>query len=461
MEDFMLKKLFGVVEGFYGFPWSMADRKEIITFLGKKSLNTYIYAPKDDPLHRFKWEKSYDKDFIEEFRVLINHSINNNISISYAISPGQSIKYSSEEDANTLMKKFSLFYDLGVRIFSLFLDDIPEKLANADDSKKFKNLFKAQSYFINEINFKLKKIDKSNSLIICPTIYRGDPFNDQSKIFKEELNKDIYIFWTGPEVCSKNIPVSDALNFTDGFGVEPLYWDNFPVNDASMVSELHIGEYKGRDPELLNCSNGILLNPMNQARSSKIAISQLSDYIKDPINYNPKVSHKRAIEEIAPKCSKSFYAFSKFCTESPLDSKKPIIYEKIMNPVIKKLESGNIISGLKLLNKNIVEIDEMTTDITKNCDERLLKEIKNWLDELKNWNETLKITICLINSYTNSYSNGEMLIKKKSEIEKNIELLESKLIELIKQKTNIGGNIFREFVYKNLLKARGYLTLYV
>ncbi|MGC9321147.1 MAG: beta-N-acetylglucosaminidase domain-containing protein [Kosmotogaceae bacterium] len=53
----------GVVEGFYGTPWPMEKRREIIKFLGEHGYNLYIYAPKDDQLHRKRWRDMYDEDF--------------------------------------------------------------------------------------------------------------------------------------------------------------------------------------------------------------------------------------------------------------------------------------------------------------------------------------------------------------------------------------------------------------
>ncbi|MGL5272890.1 MAG: beta-N-acetylglucosaminidase domain-containing protein, partial [Phocaeicola sp.] len=41
----------GVVEGFYGYPWSHEKRLELIKFLGANKMDTYIYGPKDDPYH--------------------------------------------------------------------------------------------------------------------------------------------------------------------------------------------------------------------------------------------------------------------------------------------------------------------------------------------------------------------------------------------------------------------------
>src|SRR5699024_1587797 len=49
IKDFPTVKYRGVVEGFYGTPWSQEDRMSQIKFYGRVKANTYIYGPKDDP----------------------------------------------------------------------------------------------------------------------------------------------------------------------------------------------------------------------------------------------------------------------------------------------------------------------------------------------------------------------------------------------------------------------------
>ena len=58
----------GIVEGFYGTPWSFEDRADLINFCGKNNLNAYIYAPKDDPYHRDQWRKPYPEDKIKDLK---------------------------------------------------------------------------------------------------------------------------------------------------------------------------------------------------------------------------------------------------------------------------------------------------------------------------------------------------------------------------------------------------------
>lgn len=45
----------GVIEGFYGRPWTHEQRLGLIEFIGARGMNTFVYAPKDDPLVRREW----------------------------------------------------------------------------------------------------------------------------------------------------------------------------------------------------------------------------------------------------------------------------------------------------------------------------------------------------------------------------------------------------------------------
>ena len=54
----------GVVEGFYGPPWSHEDRCALVEWIGDWGMNRFVYAPKDDPLHRESWRDAYPGDTI-------------------------------------------------------------------------------------------------------------------------------------------------------------------------------------------------------------------------------------------------------------------------------------------------------------------------------------------------------------------------------------------------------------
>ena len=125
----------GTVEGFYGQPWSHADRIEQIRFYGRIKLNTYIYGPKDDPYHSSpNWRKPYPAEEAEHIKELAKEAAHNKVNFVWAIHPGQDIQW-NQTDSMNILSKFGKMYDLGVRSFAVFFDDIsgegarPEKQA--------------------------------------------------------------------------------------------------------------------------------------------------------------------------------------------------------------------------------------------------------------------------------------------------------------------------------------------
>lgn len=130
----------GVVEGFYGTPWTFDDRADIIDFCRKNNLNSYIYAPKDDPYHREQWRKPYPADKLAELKQLVAVAKKNNVRFIFAVSPGLDLNYKGtkgDEDFKLMIKKLDAMYQIGVRDFAIFFDDIKDK--NGNEQAEFLN----------------------------------------------------------------------------------------------------------------------------------------------------------------------------------------------------------------------------------------------------------------------------------------------------------------------------------
>ncbi|GHI01119.1 beta-N-acetylglucosaminidase domain-containing protein [Neobacillus kokaensis] len=129
----------GSIEGFYGPPWTHQDRLRQLEFYGENKLNTYIYAPKDDPYHREKWREPYPEEELARIKELIDKANENHVKFTFSLSPGQSICYSGDKDFSLLMEKMEKVWDLGVRSYAIFLDDIDKSLYCQRDQDKFGN----------------------------------------------------------------------------------------------------------------------------------------------------------------------------------------------------------------------------------------------------------------------------------------------------------------------------------
>lgn len=95
-------------------------------------MNTYIYGPKDDPYHSSpNWRKPYPEKEAAQIKDLVKEAAANKVDFVWAIHPGLDIKWTDEDRMNVL-NKFGMMYDLGVRSFAVFFDDISGEGAKAD-----------------------------------------------------------------------------------------------------------------------------------------------------------------------------------------------------------------------------------------------------------------------------------------------------------------------------------------
>ena len=288
----------GVLEGFYGEPWTHEERLDIIRFTSRFGMQSYLYAPKDDPYHRARWRDSYSGDALHRFQEMMNVAREVDVEVWYAISPGLDMVYSSEEDYQALMNKMEAMIELGVRNVALFVDDVPESLIHEPDKEKFNNLAEAHVHVGNRLYNDLSQ--RGIRLALCPTTYT-DAWGDRAyiKILGEKLSSDVPIFWTGPDVVTGEITAEQAKVWGEKMQRDPLIWDNFPVNDFD-TNRVFLGPVEGRDGRLASYTKGILSNPMNQAYASMIPLATLSYYVADPENYVPDQALDSALQELYP-----------------------------------------------------------------------------------------------------------------------------------------------------------------
>ena len=124
ITDYPEVRFRGVVEGFYGTPWSHQARLRHLKFYGENKMNTYIYGPKDDPYHSSpNWRLPYPEQEAKQLKELVQVAKENAVNFVWAIHPGQDIKW-NQEDRDNLLSKFEKMYELGVRSYAVFFDDI-------------------------------------------------------------------------------------------------------------------------------------------------------------------------------------------------------------------------------------------------------------------------------------------------------------------------------------------------
>lgn len=76
-EEGSNKFLLGLVEGFYGRPFTSDQRKELFKKLKKYGHQLYVYAPKDDFKHRASWRELYTVEEGKSSMILFTNRIMN------------------------------------------------------------------------------------------------------------------------------------------------------------------------------------------------------------------------------------------------------------------------------------------------------------------------------------------------------------------------------------------------
>ncbi|MCD3438326.1 beta-N-acetylglucosaminidase domain-containing protein [Streptococcus equi subsp. zooepidemicus] len=140
----------GVIEGFYGTPWTREERLDCLSFIADKGMNTYMYAPKNDRYQRSHWREPYPEDWVAHFRDLIQLAKERQVDFWYMISPGLDFDYTKEEDYQLLYQKLQQLLDLGVCHFGLLLDDIDYQIVAAVE-RRFKKTAYAQAHLATAV----------------------------------------------------------------------------------------------------------------------------------------------------------------------------------------------------------------------------------------------------------------------------------------------------------------------
>ncbi len=321
----------GYIEGFYGTPWDEEKRKSVMSLMTKNRMNTVYYAPKDDLYHREKWREIYPEDELSKLKNLVAASKKYYMDFYWCIAPGLSIKYSDKNEFEALIKKSEQLYSIGIRNFGLLLDDIDDELEYEQDKALYGESVNAHIELINRYYSSLQRIDSSVRLTVCPTLYHGKGNEYYISKLGQNISPLVSIFWTGRDICSRELKSLEAIRFIEGTHHKPLYWDNYPVNDCSMYNEMHISPIINRDKDLWKYSEGIIANCMEYAECSKIPLITFSDYLWDSESYDSENSFENAVKQVIGKeNADSFIVFADHLYTSCLkDSNSRRMYEAL------------------------------------------------------------------------------------------------------------------------------------
>ncbi|WP_246001150.1 beta-N-acetylhexosaminidase family protein [Oceanobacillus piezotolerans] len=409
IRDWPEMPLRGTIEGFYGQPWSHEDRLSQIEFYGQNKMNTYVYAPKDDPYHLSKWREPYPEDRFNQLEELVQKSKQNHVQFVFALSPGSSVCYSGNEDFRLLMDKMQSMYDIGVRSFAIFYDDISGALQCKEDQERFGDeespIAAAQAYLLNRFQKEfIETHGDTERLITVPTEYSGLRDTAYKQQFGELVNPSVIDDWTGPAVVSPEITGEQAREAADMFNHDLLLWDNYPVNDFE-TSRLFLGPLENRDSDLTEHGVlGITANPMIQAEASKIALYTVADYTWNPADYNSKESWERSLKAFGGDAASALKTFAENSYASNLNGNEgALTLTTLIDEFWEAYENNNAEDAANQLLDEFKTFEETPALLRENLDnENFLDETYAWLKKLeiqgKAGQETVKMMMDLQNN---------------------------------------------------------------
>ena len=293
----------GVVEGFYGQPWTHTQRFELFRQMAAWGLNTYFYSPKDDLKHRAIWRECYSDRELVGLAELVNECGKLGLRFIYGLSPGLDIRFADDSELAHIQARFDQLIHIGVRDFALLFDDLPGEM-HGDDRNAFASVAAAQASVTNLAFTWLRAQFPDSRLLFCPTPYcdrmvgwdlGGANYLDT---VGRLLDVEIDFLWTGPEIISETIPVESIHKLAERIGRKPVIWDNLHANDYDM-RRLYCGPYSGRPPELLDVVQGILANPNNEFWINYVPLMTFAHFMREPQSYDPRQAYLASVKEWA------------------------------------------------------------------------------------------------------------------------------------------------------------------
>lgn len=252
----------GVIEGFYGTPWSHAERLACIDAIASWGWNVYVWAAKAEPRHRDQWDTPFTTSEMTQFAELAGRD--DRVGLYVGLTPG------SGADAGTVIEKLRPVVAVGASGIVLSFDDLPV----LDAAAQHRDIANAVRNTLD------------TPVWIVPTHYAGVSSSPYLDALCDGLDPSVEIMWTGNMVVNDSIHLDEAVARRRATGGRlPLVWDNAPVNDALMSAHLHLGPFAGRDAELREVCSGWLWNPMISQRASMVMLESAAAWWRggDPI----------------------------------------------------------------------------------------------------------------------------------------------------------------------------------
>ena len=283
----------GIVEGFFGRPWPWRARRAAVATLSSRGYRFYLYAPKADASLRRDWRSPLAHP--EELADLSRHCGAHGVRFGIGLTPfGAHLSFGAEERA-ALADKIAELDATGAAELAILFDDMdggPEDLATRQ---------------AGIVEFAAGRT-RASRISVCPSYYSDDPLLDRVfgrrparylETLASALDPRIAIFWTGEEVCSREVTPGHLDAVAERIGRRPVLWDNYPVNDGPTMSQrLHLRGFTGRGARIGSSLAAHAVNPALQPTLSLAPMLTLVDCYREGDAYRYREATDRALAQV-------------------------------------------------------------------------------------------------------------------------------------------------------------------
>lgn len=285
----------GIIEGFYGRPWTWEERESTIAYLAPHGYRFYLYAPKADVYLRRRWKEPHPQDVAENLAALSARCRALGVRFGVGISPFE--LYAGFDDAarEALGRKLAFADELGIQDLAILFDDM-----RGDQP----DLAERQAEIIDWAAGRTG----ADRIIVCPSYYTDDPILDRFfgqrppgyvERLGELLDPAIQVFWTGEEVVTREWSVSHLQRVNEQLRRKPFVWDNYPVNDGQRMSQyLHLRGFTGRPAAMADYIAAHGVNPALQAVLTRIPMLTLPERYRQGDAYAYFAETRRAAGQV-------------------------------------------------------------------------------------------------------------------------------------------------------------------
>lgn len=251
----------GIIEGYFGRHWSWAERVDVVARLAPAGYRFFHYAPKAEALLRKRWQEPVAGAALDDLAEFAGRCGDADMRFGVGLTPfGVQHGFGADERL-ALKAKLAQLDSIGIADCAILFDDmegdVPDLAARQAEVMAF-----------------VLDHSRATRFFLCPSYYSDDPvldrvFGARPDDYLADLGRlidpAVAIYWTGEEVCSREVGCGHLGDVAQLLNRKLALWDNYPVNDGPRMSQhLHLRAFTGRSVAAGAMLSHHAINPMSQ-----------------------------------------------------------------------------------------------------------------------------------------------------------------------------------------------------